>query len=573
VYNSEFNTNIDYNFTHFCLNLLYDLGVRTIFTVPGGHIEYFIVEVAKDKRFNLVVSTHEEGAGYMADGYFRKSKQTSVVATINGPGATNLITAISTAKIDNSSVIFFTGDTPITIKDKLAFQSSTYIGIKTSRLFKTLLNKQVIPTNSRQLFYVISKLYSDFNNGVYYPLHINMHNDISKTIIEEDFRLVNCRDENDNKTTIIEKFEFGLNKAVIVLGDDLTNKNDINLIIELSKKHMIPIVCTLGAKNTQALIPRDLFCGVYGYAGNSSAIQLVSDAQVENVYFIETELNERNTMAWSYKLFQMNRNIYSISRNKRNDGITEYPIKHVQCRIKSLIGLLNNRDNIEIKTNDVWFNQYVYKPIVFNVIDYNNKLNLNSCLMIMNKLIDKSSNLFLDSGEHRIYGSQYWDVKEYNTFFTAATSAPMGWAIAAGIGATFFDNSIETWVLTGDGCMLMHGNELSVASRYERNIKFIVINNGSYGRVELRLKDEEEVIRNSISKLPHVNWVKYANSFEIQALRVYTIGEFELAMKLAKETNKPYLIEVMIELNNFEPKNESVFSSTASTFKPFWKEE
>lgn len=82
VYNSEFNTNIDYDFTHFCLNLFYDLGVRTIFSVPGAHIEYFILEVAKDNRFNLVISAHEEGAGFMADDYFRKSKQTSVVATI-----------------------------------------------------------------------------------------------------------------------------------------------------------------------------------------------------------------------------------------------------------------------------------------------------------------------------------------------------------------------------------------------------------------------------------------------------------------------------------------------------------
>jgi acetolactate synthase-1/2/3 large subunit len=572
VHNTQYKSIKNYDFIHYCLDLFYDLGVRTIFTVPGGHIEYFLLEVAKDKRFNLVVSAHEEGAGFMADGYFRKSKQTAVVATINGPGATNLISAVSTARLDNSSIIFLTGDTPFSIKDKLGFQSSHQIGINTSLLFKNLLNKQVIPIDSNQLFDGISEYYIDFIEGNFYPLHINMHNDILQTEVSKSFKLVNMIKSN-NQIFEIHEHEFNLNNSVMILGDDLINIKDIKLIVELCKLYSIPIVCTLGAKNIQAFVPSELFCGVYGYAGNSSAIQLVSDARIENVYFIETELNERNTMAWSHRLFQTKRNIYSISKIKKEDGILEIPIKYLQCSLESFTSsLLKSKDKSTI-SNYYWFNQYVYKPSVLNVSGSNEILSMQNCLGLMNKLIDKKSNFFLDSGDHRIYGSQYWDVREYNTFFTASKSAPMGWAIAAGIGATFFDNSIETWVLTGDGCMLMHGNELAVASRYDRNVKFIVINNGSYGRVELRLKDEESTIRNMISKLPYVNWVQYANSFDIQASRVSTIGEFELSLKLAQEINKPYLIEVMIELDNLEPKNESVFSSTASTFKPFWKED
>lgn len=572
VYHSENISGLTHDFAHYCLNLFYDLGIHTIFTIPGAHIEHFILAVAKDKRFKLVVSAHEEGAGFMADGYFRKSKQISLVATINGPGVTNLITAVSTAMMDHSSIIYLTGDAPLTIKDKLGFQTSNQDGCKSSEIMKLLINNQSIPTDSNQLFYALEEFYSNFKQGNHYPIHLNVHSDIFKKQILEN-HVIN---KHVNRYSIIdinlESYGINLSKSVFVLGEDLNNLNDLNSIIKLCLEHTIPIVCTLGAKNTQALIPSELYCGVYGYAGNASAVQLVSDEQIENIFFFGTELNERNTMAWSYTLFKKNRTIYSIRNQSQKDGIVEHPIIYIQ---DSIVHFIESLQSLNLITNDDsnWFIKHLYKPIKYNVLDRSTKLNMENCMMLMNKVINKTSNFFLDSGDHRIYGCKYWDVTNYNTFFTAAKNAPMGWAIAAGIGASFVDNSIATWVLTGDGCMLMHGNELAVAQRYQRNTKFIVINNGSYGRIELRLNKEEELTRNQISRLPHVSWTHYANSFNIDAMCVHTLGELEIALNNAQISDKPYLIEVMINIDNEISISEGVFSSTSPSFKLFWKEE
>ncbi len=572
MYNSENVSSLTYDFTHYCLNLFYDLGIRTIFTIPGAHIEHFILAVAKDKRFKLVVSAHEEGAGFMADGYFRKSKQISLVATINGPGLTNLITAVSTAMIDHSSVIYLTGDAPLSIKDKLGFQTSNQDGCKSSEIMKLLINNQCIPTDSNELFYTLETFHSEFRNYNNYPLHLNVHCDVFKTQILENLVINKLVKHYDKKDLNLERYKMNFHKAIFILGEDLNNLDDINSIINFCIKHAIPMVCTIGAKNTQALIPSELFCGVYGYAGNESAIQLVSNEQIEDIYFFGTELNERNTMAWSNKLFKKYRNIYSISNRAQRDGILEHPIIHIQSSINHFIDSLQKL-NVISDNEKSWFIKYVYKPIKYEVHDKSTKLSMENCLFLMNGLINKTSNFFLDSGDHRIYGSKYWDVINYNTFFTAAKNAPMGWAIAAGIGASFVDNSIATWILTGDGCMLMHGNELAVAQRYHRNTKFIVINNGSYGRIELRLNKEEELTRNQISRLPNVSWTHYAKSFNIEAMCVRTLEELENAINIAQNTIEPYLIEVIINIDNEVSISEGVFSSTSPTFKLFWKEE
>lgn len=560
VSNSHYYPNHNQDFIENSLNLFYNFGIRTVFAIPGAHIEHFILAIAKDNRFKLIIAAHEEGAGFMADGYYRKSHQVPIAATINGPGATNLLTAVSTAQVDHSSILFLTGDTAYSLNDKLGFQTSSQLNSYTNQLFNSIVDKQIIPLNFDDLYQGLNNYFQDYQSNINYPMHINLHNDISKT------RNIECKEFIYNPIQVkVLNDTFNLSKSVIVLGEDY-NLDEIKRVVSACTKLNVPMVCTLGAKDLQAIIPPHLFCGVYGYAGHESAINCVSSDEVKRVYFFNTELNERNTMAWSSQLFREDREIFVISNDCIEHGIHEFKI---QTHIGSLDSFIQSCHNNSI--NDNWFKDYLYKPTSLES-NPSHCLNMPSVVQIMNKLIHKSNNFFLDSGDHRIYGSLYWDVQESNTFFTASKTAPMGWAIAAGIGASFVDNSNTTWVLTGDGCMLMHGNEISVAQRYQRDIKFIVINNGSYGRIEYRLLKEEVTIKDKISRLPYSSWVQYANSFNIQAVRVHTNQELMDSIQTAQNYNGPYLIEVMMNIEN-GCDIKSIFSSTATNFKSFWNME
>jgi len=561
VSHSHHHPNSNLDFVQNSLNLLFDLGIRTVFAIPGAHIEHFILAIAKDNRFKLIIAAHEEGAGFIADGYFRKSNQVPIVATINGPGATNLMTSVSTAQVDHSSIIYLTGDTAYSLKDMLAFQTSSQLSDYTGRMFRSILSKQIIPLCFNDLYQGLNEYIDDFRSNIHYPMHISLHNDISKlTQIECESYPVQA------SKNILRNYSFNLERSVLILGEDIRNMDEINSVINYCSKHKIPIVCTLGAKNSQALIPKDIFCGVYGYAGHESAIDLVQSDHVERVYFLYTDLNERNTMAWSSTLFKENREVFAISPYPTNHGIQEFTIKSIECSMGEFI------KSCHISTvQDDWFKEYIYGS-KNHLIEETKQLDMTSSILIMNQMIDYTDNFVLDSGDHRIYGSLYWDVKKFNTFFTASKTAPMGWAIGAGIGVGIADTAHTTWVLTGDGCMLMHGNEISVAQRYHTNVKFIVINNGSFGRIEYRLLNEDDSIKNKIARLPYTSWVHYANSFNIEAICVKTNQELVNAIKTAQEYNGPYLIEIMITIDN-ETDIKSIFSSTSKNFKPFWKEE
>lgn len=84
-------------------------GVRHIFGVNGGANLHLIHGVADVTKIQFIPTAHEQGAGFAADAYARLRGLGVAMAT-SGPGATNLVTAVSAAWQDSVPVLFLTGN-------------------------------------------------------------------------------------------------------------------------------------------------------------------------------------------------------------------------------------------------------------------------------------------------------------------------------------------------------------------------------------------------------------------------------------------------------------------------------
>ena len=94
--------------------------------------------------------------------------------------------------------------------------------------------------------------------------------------------------------------------------------------------------------------------------------------------------------------------------------------------------------------------------------------------------------VLVDSGAHRAFAGHYWQAYAPRTYISATNLGPMGWAIPAAVGVACARPGVPVAVITGDGCMQMHGLEVAVAARYRLPIAYIVLNNGALGNVWLR---------------------------------------------------------------------------------------
>ena len=115
--------------TELVLKALKDKGVKYIFGYTGGAIMPIFDEMEKQKCFKFIMSRHEQGAAFMAQGISRGSVGTShprtgVCMATSGPGAMNLVTAIADAIMDSVPLLAVTGQVPTGVIATDAFQES-----------------------------------------------------------------------------------------------------------------------------------------------------------------------------------------------------------------------------------------------------------------------------------------------------------------------------------------------------------------------------------------------------------------------------------------------------------------
>ncbi len=95
-------------------------GINTFFGVPGGENLGIFDATHEHPKMSPIVTRHEQGAAFMADGYARASRKAGVVVTISGNGFMNAMTPLAQAKASSSPVIHLTGSNPQALVDQVS---------------------------------------------------------------------------------------------------------------------------------------------------------------------------------------------------------------------------------------------------------------------------------------------------------------------------------------------------------------------------------------------------------------------------------------------------------------------
>ena len=107
------------------IECLKEQGVDTVFGYPGGAILNVYDELYKHPEIKHVLTSHEQGASHAADGYARSTGKVGVCLATSGPGATNLVTGISTAYMDSIPIVAITCNVGVSLLGKDSFQDFT----------------------------------------------------------------------------------------------------------------------------------------------------------------------------------------------------------------------------------------------------------------------------------------------------------------------------------------------------------------------------------------------------------------------------------------------------------------
>ena len=553
--------------TEHILDALVAEGLSHLFMVPGALIDPFLPALVQQERIKPVIAAHEGGAVYMADGYARASGRLGAALGIGGPGALNMATAIAAAKTDGSPVLVMTGEVPLELEDRGAFQDASQATLDDTAVMAPLtrLSKTVSTANNLNHWFrhALTTMWAQPRG----PVHLSLTHDALMGKSAADYAPV-VPFFAQAQPLSVQAAETALKslsnrdgiKIAVLAGAGVEHDAAAARLKEIAERWSIPIATTLRAKG---VFPEDheLSLGVFGYAGSRHATAAILGGELDCLLVLGSGFNERDTMHWTVR---ERSNALMIHVNTDMEELTANgDLGHVvpgSCH--AFLDLVHER-GAEIAPalaagearRREWLDGIRAKPRLYDVENLSRPttpIHPAMAIATLRSAFPRNGIVLVDSGAHRAFAGHYWAAYEPRTYISATNLAPMGWAIPAAVGVQCARPGRRVAVITGDGCMQMHGIEVQTAARYQLPIVYVVINNSALGNVWLRAR-QYGALPAELTSIPDHDWAGFARALGAQGFTVRDPAELAGTFQKALAANATALIDVKADKDCLTP--------------------
>ncbi|MEG4574221.1 thiamine pyrophosphate-binding protein [Microcoleus sp. N3A4] len=576
--NTNQNQNDPNNVTLFVLQALKQEGIDHIFLVPGTTLAPFLPNFSK-AGISAIVTAHEAGAAFMADGFARARGGFGVCMGIGGPGITNMITAISAAYFDRSPVLVVGGVIESEWQGDGAFQDASPTGIDEREILRPITVWAERVPLAEKVGDFLQKAIRAMLGVENRPAFISIPRDIQQKPVPakayKPLRLQEPARILDQKA--VKQLPDILRQATritILAGNGCVRSGAGEEIQKFAKKYSIPIVTTLRAKGA---ISEDhpLSFGFYGSGGSLQANKVVMGWKTDNnkieipnaevLLVLGATLNQNNTYSWN-KDFVPSQSLVRVDINPNIVSGKNYQETFINGDVKELFHWLHKHENLfdaNLKASKPQREEWLQTIRQTPYYDYletqtSDTVPMHPAQVIaeLRKAAPRNTAIVADSGAHTFFVGHYWKSYAPNECLTLTTSGPMGYGVALGVGAKFARPLQPCVAVVGDGGMLMHGIEIQTAARYKVPLIVVVINNSGLGNVYIHVEDEGPKAL-ELTELPTHNWVDFARSLGGDGIVVEYPDKLAEAFKCAFASNVPFVVDARCCLNAKLPNEPS----------------
>ncbi len=531
--------------------------VDTIFGILGGAILPVYDALCGNKKIRHVLARHEQCAAHAAEGYARASGKTGVCMATSGPGATNLVTGIANAYMDSSPIIALTGQVPSSgantsyMIGKDAFQEADIIGIVTAVTKYSYQPRSIpeIPSIVNNAFYIAT-------TGRPGPVLIDLPKNIQSGIADVEFtNKISLRgyklSTEPNQTRISEAANL-LAKAerpIILAGGGVITAGASDELIQMSDLLMAPVATTFMGKGS---FPENhpLSLGSIGMHGNPAANKLIGESDV--LLAVGTRFSDRATANLDSFAPNAKKIHIEIDNAEINKNI-EIDIPIVADAKKALKMLFITTSKKLQKVEGAMWNKMVKeaKEQLSPLLKERPKDVIPKNLLItLRKLLPSSAIITTEVGQNQMWSALYFKALQPRTFISSGGLGTMGFGFPAAIGAKVACPERQVVDIAGDGSFIMTEQELACSVAENIPVTVIVLNNSVLGMVAQwqRTLYKRRYMAVNLGKTP--DFVKLAEAYGAQGLRINSIEEFEKAIKTATTGNITTVIDVPISSEN-----------------------
>ena len=514
-------------------------GVSTIFGYPGGAILPFYNALRDVKNIKHVLTAHEQGAAHAADGYARASGKVGVCCATSGPGATNLVTGLANAFLDSIPVVAITGQVKSSMIGHDAFQEVDITGITmpiTKQNF--LVNKPEELAQTMRLAFQMAK------SGRPGPVLVDVAHDVQTSMMEYHASKLRELPVAIPQKELVAAAVAALNKAerpVMLVGGGVAISGAEYEAVHLCEKMHLPVASTLMGLGCISSY-REQFLGMSGLHGHERANRAIANADV--VLAVGTRFNDRvtgdrNRYVGQKTIIQLDIDPTEIDKNIATSLSVMGDVKQT---LQSLLPLVQKAAHA-----DWWQQIKAWDATEDRSLLAGDRLTAPWMMKELSRSFEGENPIYVtDVGQNQMWAAQHLVVDKPRHHLTSGGCGTMGFGLPGALGAAFAEPDKQVVHICGDGGFKMTGMELYTAAREGKKLISIVINNSCLGMV----RQWQQLFYNehySNTLLTEFDFIGFAHSCGAGGRRAATCKEFQEALKAAREADKPFLIEVIVE--------------------------
>ena len=528
-----------------CESLLLE-GVNVLFGHPGGAILPFYDALWSYPQLKHILVRHEQSAAHAADGYARMTGRPGVCVATSGPGATNLVTGLMSAKADSVPIVAITGQVARPVLGSEAFQECDICSIAAACTKRTYL-----VMSPKDLAATIHEAFRTAMEGRPGPVLIDVPRDVQ--LEETDFEyppipertLPALSEETLDHVHQAARLINEAERPVIIAGHGIVASGAFEELKSLAETTGIPVINTLLGLSS---FPRShpLSLGMLGMHGMYWSNMVVDQADLVvglGMRFDDRVTGKASTFAPHARIVHLDIEPSQVGRNVP----VEVPlVGDAKAILRALVPLVKHVE----RPQWMGFISDSKENHPSLAIPPSDMLQPQQVLTELNELLqeDPGTVVVTGVGQHQMWAAQFLFFNAYNTFISSGGLGAMGFELPAAMGAQVARPNAPVWSIAGDGGFQMTSQELATIAQENLPIKIALFNNGHLGMVK---QWQELFFDNHLKEvpIPGPEYVKLANAYGIQAKRVEHQEDVMPALRVAQQHDGPYLIEFVVNPN------------------------
>ncbi len=513
-------------------------GVEYIFGIPGEE-NLDLLNSLKDSSIKLILTRHEQAAGFMAATYGRLTGKSGVSLSTLGPGATNLVTAAAYSQLAAMPMVMITGQKPIKHSKQGKFQILDVVEMMRplTKYTHSIVSGNNIPSRIREAF----RISQEERPGA---AHLELPEDIAGEEAESQplprSRARRPVAEGKAIKQAVEMIEKAKN-PLLLIGAGSNRKMPARMLRAFVDKTQMPFISTQMGKGV--LDERDpLFLGNAALSANDFLHRAIAKADL--IINVGHDDIEKPPFFMEQDSFQ----VIHINFLSAEVDPVYFPQLEVIGDIANSIWQINER----IMPQGSWDFSYslkVKKAVDAHLLegadDPRFPMLPQRFVADVREAMPSNGIIALDNGVYKIWFARNYKAHEANTVLLDNALATMGAGLPSAMGAHMVFPKRKVMAICGDGGFMMNAQELETAVRLKMNLICLILRDNSYGMI--RWKQANLGFEDFGLEYDNPDFVKFAECHGANGYRVEKTEDFVPLLKKCNDTPGVHIVELPVD--------------------------